>query len=500
MSLRAGQNRAVSNFGRTVFLIVLLLFSMACRADLLWEKCDTKNKLCADLSPYLRGVNYVLDRKPISAAFEAVVLYNSMNDEFGVFVIDRRTQKHFLTIAILPSHRNHDYAYEIEEVNSSSLVVAGFGTTYGDSSVRKQYFFDLDAKKVVSAFDKTDIAVEHIEFCDGTIFFASRTGANTDAIITAPVNTGLPGQSNHQFQLIKSLSGRPLEPILAIRRDRKALHFFSQNHRYIYASGAWTVTPNEEAKIFRYDAAETRSIGFPNLSTWVPLSKLQENLITIAKSDGTLIRYLTWNDDVSANAYRGEQRSGIYESSGATIKFYPLPQPPWELFAKYQPERVKLGYTKDSTIIKNEVGPYQLVGNKILFGLRFYDGEGHTGVGGYGQFDIETKEYELKYLPEIAASSVSALYVDDGLLWMGLYGQPEGAPYSDGLVSYDHKSGRVSSYPISGMVNVIRKWGDRVYVGTSKGATIVSPDAITTAKLNIGKDGHGYLVVNTKNR
>lgn len=499
MSLRAGQKRLVPHFGRTVFLIVLPLFSMICRADVLREECDAKNKLCAELSPYLRG-DYVLDRKPISAAFEAVVLYNSMNDEFGVFVIDRKTQKHLLTVAILPSHRSHDYTYKIEEVNGNSLVVAGFGTTYGDSSVRKQYFFDLDAKKVVSAFDKTDIAVEHIEFHDGTIFFAGRTGTNTGAIVISPVNTALPGQPNWRFQLIESLSGRSLEPILAIRHDRKALRFLSQNHRYVYASGAWTVTPNEEAEIFRYGAANTQSIGFPNLSTWVPLSKLQENLITIAKSDGALIRYLMWNDDVSANAYRGEKRSGIYESSGTTIKFYPLPQPPWELFAKYQPERVKLGYTKDSTVIKNEVGPYQLVGNKILFGLRFYDGEGHTGVGGYGQFDIETKEYELKYLPEIAASSVSALYVEDGLLWMGLYGQPEGAPYSGGLVSYDRKSGYVSSYPIRGMVNVIRKWGDRVYVGTSTGITIVSSGTITTATLNIDKDGHGYLVVNTKSR
>ena len=41
------------------------------------------------------------------------------------------------------------------------------------------------------------------------------------------------------------------------------------------------------------------------------------------------------------------------------------------------------------------IGPWQLTEGTLWFGKTFYDGEGHTGVGGFGYFDAARKAYRL---------------------------------------------------------------------------------------------------------
>lgn len=483
---------------RALLLGVLLFLPITNPADLLVKKCMEEAPLCENLAPHLEYVDYLLSRKPISENLEAVVMRSSARDEFGVFVVDRKTRKHVLTVAILPSHRENDYLYDLEAATTSSLVVRGFGSTYGDVGIRKKYFFDLKAKKVTAEFDKRDISIKHIEFSDGMVFLAGNLGNNRGALVVLTDVHNHPGTVEHR--LITELNGLPLEPILAVRREKAALHFLSRSYRYAFSSGRWIVSKHEGGKNLKYDNADTQSVGFPDLRVWVPLVTLQENLITTLGPDGAMVRYLVWSNKVSVNAYGGEFSSGIYESRAGTIKFYPLPQPSFELFAERRPERVKQGYTKEYTRLENHVGPWQRAGKKILFGLQFYDGEGANGLGGYGQFDIETKKYELNYLPEIAEWSVSSLYVDDDLLWLGLSRQTEGFHPGNGLVAYNRKSGQIASYPTPGIVNVIRKWRDRIHVGTTQGIVIIGPDKVSTFTLDVDNNGRNYLVVNKSNQ
>lgn len=80
----------------------------------------------------------------------------------------------------------------------------------------------------------------------------------------------------------------------------------------------------------------------------------------------------------------------IEEQSGNRIRPYPLPRPP------YGEERI---------------GPWKLEGDKLWFGKTFYDGEGMTGIGGFGYFEAADRKYHLFAPPEIARWSVSAIEV-----------------------------------------------------------------------------------------
>jgi hypothetical protein len=79
------------------------------------------------------------------------------------------------------------------------------------------------------------------------------------------------------------------------------------------------------------------------------------------------------------------------------------------------------GIRADQPLISEEIGPHQLEGDRLWFGKTFYNGEGRTGVGGFGFFDGATRSYRLYSPPEIHRWSVSAMRVEPDFVWLGLY-------------------------------------------------------------------------------
>ena len=116
---------------------------------------------------------------------------------------------------------------------------------------------------------------------------------------------------------------------------------------------------------------------------------------------------------------------GVAERVGGEYKLYELPKSTYEEFARARPGRVKDGYRPDVAAFEEVIGPYQIVGERFWFGKTFYDGEGMTGVGGFGYFDPEERKYVVFFLPEIAPWSASALLVEEKDVWLGLVGHPE---------------------------------------------------------------------------
>src|ERR1035437_214942 len=87
--------------------------------------------------------------------------------------------------------------------------------------------------------------------------------------------------------------------------------------------------------------------------------------------------------------------------------------------AAARPRRVKDGYVRAGTEIEDSIGPWQEDG-QIWFGKTFYDGEGSTGVGGFGYFDMNERRLHMFAPPEIADRSVSAINVGPDAAWMAL--------------------------------------------------------------------------------
>ena len=90
---------------------------------------------------------------------------------------------------------------------------------------------------------------------------------------------------------------------------------------------------------------------------------------------------------------------------------YRLPQSELRTWQQARKDDIENGIPADQPEISEEIGPHQLEGNRLWFGKTFYNGEGRTGVGGFGYFDATTRSYRLYSPPEIHRWSVSAIRV-----------------------------------------------------------------------------------------
>jgi hypothetical protein len=121
------------------------------------------------------------------------------------------------------------------------------------------------------------------------------------------------------------------------------------------------------------------------------------------------------------------------------------------------------------------------------------DGEGHSGVGAVGTFDIQSGRYHMRYLPEIAASSGSAIRLDGDALWIGLLHRGEGAATGGGLLRYNTKTGSVNRYAVPDVIYTIDRLGDALYCGTSHGLYMVQDGKVT--QLRFEPDDRGTLIM-----
>ena len=164
---------------------------------------------------------------------------------------------------------------------------------------------------------------------------------------------------------------------------------------------------------------------------------------------------------------------GIALQEGNSYRAYALPRTtPIEL-AQHRPHVVarypRYLDTNDQSWVLEWMGASVLRTNRLWFGKSFYEGEGRNGVGSFGYFDIDERSYSLTTIPEIADWSTSAIFVDEGLVWIGLTHYTEGADSSGGLLRYDQETGETRIYPIENVITHILGHNDVIYVGAKRG-------------------------------
>jgi hypothetical protein len=174
-----------------------------------------------------------------------------------------------------------------------------------------------------------------------------------------------------------------------------------------------------------------------------------------------------------------------------------MPQSTYAEFARARAHRVEDGYGEGDTVLGEEPGPYQVVGSRIWFGKVFYDGEGHTGVGGLGYFDTKTSRYTFVPVSMIADWSVSAILIEEDAAWIGLVGHPEGEAYGGGLLRYDLRSRTTRKFPVEEVVYQIVRWKDRVYVATKNGAYLVQGNRLVK-RYRVEPDSDNRFIIVTE--
>jgi hypothetical protein len=184
-------------------------------------------------------------------------------------------------------------------------------------------------------------------------------------------------------------------------------------------------------------------------------------------------------------------RSAIVDSHG---KQYRLPQSTYDDFAKARHRRVTDNYLRENTIIAESIGPAQSEGDKLWFGKTFYDGEGNSGVGGFGYFDASQRQFHLFAPPEVADYSVSAIRVEPEAVWMGIFQSGEYGGSPAGVLRYDRRSQAIRKYELPDAVYGLMTSGDRTLVLTSSGLAVIDGDRITRYLIDRTTDGRRRIV------
>ena len=166
-------------------------------------------------------------------------------------------------------------------------------------------------------------------------------------------------------------------------------------------------------------------------------------------------------------------------------KFIPaLPRTTYDQFARARPGRVENGYAREVTTIADTIGPWQREDGRIWFGKSFYDGEGQTGVGGFGYFDLKDRQIHMFAPAEIADYSVSAIDVGPDAVWLALIRNGEWGGTGAGLLRHDRQSGALHRFGaprpfeiVDIVVQFIRA-GKNILAATDFGITLVEGERV----------------------
>jgi hypothetical protein len=178
--------------------------------------------------------------------------------------------------------------------------------------------------------------------------------------------------------------------------------------------------------------------------------------------------------------------------------FPALPQTTYEQFAAARSRRVKDGYVLRGTELHESIGPWQQDDGRIWFGKTFYDGEGSSGIGGFGYFDQKEEKLRLFEPPEIADWSVSALEVTPDAVWMALVNNGEYGGAGGGLLRYDRHTSGVRPLSLPDIAFRLGHVNEKILAATDFGFAVVDGDQITRFFVDQTTDSRWRVVPATR--
>lgn len=167
---------------------------------------------------------------------------------------------------------------------------------------------------------------------------------------------------------------------------------------------------------------------------------------------------------------------------------FPAPVPILDFYRQALPHKQPPGE------IESDIGPFVQGGDTIWFATTFYDGEGISGIGAIGSFDIAARKYQMRYLPQIAPWSGSAIMLDGDDLWIGLKRRPEGADIGGGMLRFNIRTGAVQAFAIPDVIFSIDRAADAVYCGSSHGLYLVRGGQVTQLRFEPNESGQFAMI------
>lgn len=444
------------------------------------ESLSPHSRLYAELAPKFPALQnaslrlVVQERRRVSVSRDVIVVeataeYQMRVRAVGVFVVDRRTSRHRFTVEVFSAEPSLDYAVKIRDVTAERLVVTREGGDYGRVHDLVTYFWDLDAGTVPERLVHKRFAITDIVEHDGAIWAAGSDGTRSGI-----VRLGAPG-TPPAVEVVASVDNS-VPPIHEMRVEGDALVLLGATARLARRGGRWEATPNPEAARFQWGWTDGAAFGVPGVRFWVPEAVVRRHLVPV----GTR-KFLVWASAIALHAHGGPGAAGIWEIDGGA-RFHAMPASTYDTFRRKRPRRVADGYTREKTELGGEIGPIQLEGRRIWFGTTFYDGEGTSGVGAIGSFDLDTRRWQLVYPRALADWSSSAILVEADAVWLGLVHRTESRGRDGALLRWDRQTGATRRVPMAG-ITVIRRFGGLLYVGAEDGLFIIDGAKVTQVRV-----------------
>jgi hypothetical protein len=169
----------------------------------------------------------------------------------------------------------------------------------------------------------------------------------------------------------------------------------------------------------------------------------------------------------------------VQERSPNGVRHHRLPRSTYAAFAAARPARVRNGYAVGATTLQDHIGPSQLENGRLWFGKTFYDGEGFSGIGGFGYFDPVERQFRL-FTPSILAHwSVSAIYLQPDAIWLALAHRGELGDSSGGVLRFDRVTEAFDRFDIKPAIGQqFVAVGKHLLLATDAGITVLEPGAI----------------------
>jgi hypothetical protein len=455
-----------------------------------------------DHLPY-RPRCFVSDRRPVTPTAEIVLA--SKGGVYGLFVLRYDPSETVLTLGAGPT----EPWPKIESATSDSVTLEFFDD-YGFSFGKRKHFFDLSRGLVQERIDFRRLHLDRAQPHGERVFFAGRMGSTGAGHGDQGVIVLYSPAGGAAVEIVTEIAGEALRPVIDIHREEGDLVFPADRERYVLGDGVWRreSLPTPVRRPILPGAAVPQGLtegpgAFSDFRFHAPLPDVQRHLVETTASDGESVEAIVSTSQVRIVVQRGHrlepEGSGILVGKSGQQTFHPLPFPSPELYRELRPEMFERNPIFESypPILNARIGPFQIAGGGIVFGLDFYDGEGLSGLGGYGVFDLDSLEYDIRYHPELVEWSSSALLVDGGTLWLGLRRNPEGAWWSAGLAEIDMATGSVRRYPETNLIHRIIRWEDKLLLATGNGISVIEDGKLRSGVFDVDREGNYFLTHRT---
>jgi hypothetical protein len=428
----------------------------------------------------------ILGTDTINSDYSAVLAEASDGGEgygfrvVGLFVVKEGAAAPYLLVDTLHPPPNTEYEAQLRYAGPGALVIGTTVGVYRTLRERFSYVVDLAEPRVLQKTKHEPLRVYGVlPGPERSWFLATDDEAST---VLIGLGTHDPSGCPRDWHLIDTIGHTPIPIVRHARRDSTRLILET-------AQDALVLSAMDGRLVERRQSSAAQPPTAPIHLRRLARSPVQSAVVQWQDARGEQHRFLLASGSGSADSGFGFP-SAIAEQVDTGFVVHRLPRQDTTLLARHRPDRAADGYDVDYI----EIGAFDPVGDRIWLGLTFYDGEGTSGVGGLGYFDLPTRSFHIEHHDSIVEWPVSAIRVERDDVWLGLTYYSEGSGEYGRLVRYNRRNGEWRTlYELDQTIVQIARAGNLLYLATSDGVYSLEGETLMEISARRGAAGERIL-------